>query len=230
MFNRLRRISKDSACSLATSTPPTNARDHALSNAKTTTFYDLPPELRIKIYELVARETKLSLFLISPTPKPPSLLFVSRQTRAEYRPILLSLSPVQARIQNYDFRPLIRLVGSLYSTELKALRANSNLTISLHLADLEITKRDQLSLLRRWAVKRAEHLDRLQWSYRLVVGQSGKILYPATEERLRKLGRSIVAVRGLQSAIHESLAAELQPVSDVLLARYGEWQAAKTRV
>lgn len=223
MFDKLRRKRKDSASPLATSTPPTGSKDYASSKPKTATFYDLPPELRIKIYELIAKTTKLSLFSNPPNLKPPALLFATRQIRTEYRPILLSLSPLQAHIQNYDFRPLIRLVGSLYSTKLKALRANKNLTISLHLNDfVEVTNRDQLTLLRRWAVKRAEHLDRLQWSYQLVVERPGRVLYPAAaaEERLRKLWNSIVAVRGLRNAVHESLAAELQPVLDVLLARY----------
>lgn len=228
MLDKLRRKSKN-ATSFATATPPRALKNHAPFKSETITFYDLPSELRIKIYELIAKQTNLSLFSSSPKTRTPYLLFVTRQVRAEYRPILLSLAPVQAHIHNYDFRPLIRLVGSLYSTELKALRTNNNLVISLHLADLEVTKRDQLTLLRRWAVKRAEHLDRLQWSYQLVVDQPGRILYPAAEDRLGKLWKSILAVRRLQSGVHESLSAELQPVLDVLLAKYVEWQAAKTR-
>jgi hypothetical protein len=228
MFNKLRRKSRDPASPLATAAPP-KPKDHVQSRFKTITFYDLPPEIRIKIYELVADETRLSLFFNSAKPKPPPLLFVTRQVRAEYRPILLSLAPVQAHIYNYDFTPLMRLVGSLYSTELKALRANNSLTISLHLANFEVTKREGMTLLRRWAVKRAEHLDRLQWSYELEVDQPGRVPYLAAQERLRKLGQSTLAVRILQSGVHESLAAELQPVLEALLARYGDWQAAKTK-
>lgn len=229
MFNKLRRKRKDSASPLATSSPPRLIKDRTHQpKPKITTFYDLPPELRIKIYELIAKETTLCLFFNPPQRQPPSLLFATRQTRSEYRPILLSLAKVQAKVYNYDFRPLIRLVGSLYSTELKALRANANLTISLHLSDLEVTGRERMTLLRRWAVKRAEHLDRLQWSYELAVDPPARVLYPAAEERLRKLWQSILAVRRLQDGVHESLAAELQPVLDALLARYVGWQAAKT--
>jgi hypothetical protein len=226
MFNKLRRKSKDE---LATATPPRpkDCNLHASARA-TVTFYDLPAELRIKIYELVAAETRLSHFSNSSKLKTPSLLFVTRQVRAEYRPILLSLAPVQAHIYNYDFTPLIRLIGSLYSTELKALRTNNSLTISLHLTDYEVTKRDNMTLLRRWAVKRAEHLDRLPWSYELAVDQPGGIFYSAARERLRKLGQSILAVEVLQSDLHESLAAELQPVWEALHAREWDWDAAKT--
>jgi hypothetical protein len=229
MFNKLRRRSRDPASQLATVAPP-RSKDHTqdVSTRSTITFYDLPPELRIKIYELVAKETTLSLFSDSPKLKAPSLLFTTRQIRAEYRPILLSFAPVQAHIYTYDFSPLIRLVGSLYSTELKALRTNNSLTISLHLTGLEVIQREKMALLRRWVVKRAEHLDRLQWSYELA-DQSGRIPYLAAQDRLRKLGQSTLAVRILQSGVHESLAAELQPVLEALLARYGDWQAAKTR-
>jgi hypothetical protein len=230
MFNKLRRKSRNPASLLATAAPP-QSRDHIhyVSTRRTITFLDLPPELRIKIYELVAKETTLSLFSNSPKLKPPSLLFTTRQIRAEYRPILLSSAPVQAHIYNYDFSPLIRLVGSLYSTELKALRTNNSLTILLHLTDFEVYQREKMSLLRRWAVKRAEHLDALQWSYELAVDQPGRISYLAAQARLRKLGHSTLAVRMLQSGVHEGLAAELQPVLEALLARYGDWEAAKTR-
>jgi hypothetical protein len=229
MFNKLRRKSKDQASPLATATP-SHPKHHDLddSTRKPITFYDLPAELRIKVYELVASETKLSLFSNSPKPQPPSLLFVTRQIRAEYRPILLSLAPVQAHIYDYDFSPLIRLIGSLYSTELKALRTNNSLIISVHLTDYEVTKRDNMTLLRRWAVKRSEHLDRLPWSYELAVDPPGGIFYPAARERLRRLGQSILAVEVLQSGLHESLAAELRPVWEALHAREWEWDAAKT--
>ena len=229
MFNKLRRKSKDTASPLATAAPP-DIRDHSLhaSALEAVTFYDLPAELRIKIYELVANESRLSLFSNSPKLKTQSLLFVTRQVRAEYRPILLSLAPVQAHIYDYDFSPLIRLIGSLYSTELKALRTNTNLTISLHLTDYEVTKRDNMTLLRRWAVKRSGHLDRLPWSYELAVDQPGGIFYPAARERLRKLGQSILAVESLQSGLHEGLAAELQPVWEALHAREWAWDTAKT--
>jgi hypothetical protein len=230
MFNKLRRKSRDPASPLATAAPP-QSKDHTqdVSTRSAITFYDLPPELRIKIYELVAKETTLSLFSNSSKLKTPSLLFTTRQIRAEYRAILLSFAPVQAHIYNYDFSPLIRLVGSLYSTELKALRSNNSLTISLHLTDFEVYQREEMSLLRRWAVKRAEHLDRLQWSYELAVDRPGRISYIYAQERLRKLGHSTLAVRMLQSDVHEGLAAELQPVLEALLARYGHWEAAKTR-
>ena len=224
MFTKLRRKSKDPARPLATAAPqqPKDLYMHAYTR-RSITFYDLPPELRIKIYELVATETNLSLFSKSPKLKMPSFLFVTRQIRAEYRPILLSLSPVQAHVYNYDFSSLIRLVGSLYSTELKALRTNHSLTISLHLTDWEVTKREPMTLLRRWAVKRAEYLDRLSWSYELAVDQPGRVLHPVLLERWRKLGQSVLAVTTLQRGLHESLAAELEPVLEALVERYADW-------
>lgn len=230
MFNKLRRKSKaslDSVTSVASqsSSSSTSAKR---SIAKPVNFFDLPSELRIIIYELVAYEgTGLSLFYTSPKHiNAPALLLVTRQTRTEYRPILLSHVPVRVHIKNYNFRPLMRVVGSLYSTELKALRTNASLTIVLHLKDFNVTDRDSITLLRRWAVKRAEHLDRLPWSYELAQSESSKLPMASAVAQICRLEKSIIAVRALQRSVHESLAAEIEPVASVLLARCTYWQAA----
>ena len=80
-----------------------------------------------------------------------------------------------------------------------------------------------MTLLRRWAVKRAEYLDRLPWSYELAVDQPGRVLHPVLLERWRKLGQSVLAVTTLQRGLHESLAAELEPVLEALVERYADW-------
>ena len=164
MFDKLRRRSKASViptdsveftCTLRK--PPTTSNDRANSSKPNkTSFYDLPSELRIHIYELVARDTRLSIFSASPKHiKTPPLLLTSRQVRNEYRPVLLSLAPIRAHVGNYNFKPIMRVVGSLYSTELKALRKNNRLTIVLHLKNFDVTSEHCMTSLRRWAVKRA---------------------------------------------------------------------------
>ncbi|GAB7327542.1 hypothetical protein MBLNU13_g11406t1 [Cladosporium sp. NU13] len=235
MFDKLRRRRKASVVSIASvkstcdpQTPPTTNNNHA-SSSKTdkTSFYDLPSELRIHIYELVARDTRLSPFFASPKNiKTPALLLTSRQIRNEYRPVLLSLAPIQAHVGNYDFKPIMRVVGSLYSTELKALRKNNNLTIVLHLKNFDVTSEHCMTSLRRWAVKRAEHLDRLPWSYELVNPTSSSLPMASAVAQMCRLEKSIAAVHALQKSVHESLAAEIEPVAELLLARCVYWRAA----
>jgi hypothetical protein len=233
MFDKLRRRSKASVASIASpkpmaQTPPTTSNKHANSlERKTTSFYDLPSELRIHIYELVARDTRLSLFSApSKHVKTPALLLVSGQIRNEYRPILLSLAPVRAHISNYDFKPIMRVVGSLYSTELKALRKNNSLTIVLHIKNFDVTSENCMTSLRRWAVKRAEHLDRLPWSYELVHSTSSSLPMALAVAQMCRLEKSIAAVRALQRSVHESLAAEIEPIAELLFTRCAYWQAA----
>lgn len=230
MFDKLRwksRASVEPSVNVASSTSSTLA-DSQKPNA--TSFYNLPSELRINIYELVAHDTKLSLFAARSRTQAPSLLFVSRQVLAEYRPILLSIAPVRVHVQNYDFRPLMRVVGSLYSSELKALRANPNLTIMLNLKDFNVTDRTSLASLRRWAVKRAEHLDRLPWSYKLVKSLPSRVHYTIAVAQLDRLERSMTAVRTLQKSVHESLVAEIEPIACLLLERCISWEAAISHV
>jgi hypothetical protein len=231
MFDKIRRRSKTSASSITSiASQSSTTSDYAnTSRPKNISFYDLPSELRISIFELVASDTRLSLFS-SPSKhiKIPALLLATRQTRAEYRPILLSLAPIRVHIKNYNFRPLIRVVGSLYSTELKALRKNASLTIVLHLKDFNVIDRGSIDLLRRWAVKRAEYLDRLPWSYDLAYSEPRRLPMTSAMAQTCALEKSSVAVRMLQKSVHESLAAEIEPIASLLAARCVYWQAAIT--
>ena len=235
MFDKLRRRRKTSVAPIASVKPTCTAQTSATtnknhvnsSNRNKTSFYDLPSELRIQIYELVARDSRLSLFFALPKNiKTPALLLTSRQVRNEYRPVLLSLAPIRAHVGNYNFKPIMRVVGSLYSTELKALRKNSNLTIVLHLKNFDVTSEHCMTSLRRWAVKRAEHLDRLPWSYELVSSTSSSLPMASAVAQMCRLEKSIAAVHALQKSVHESLAAEIEPIVELLLARCVYWRAA----
>ena len=216
-----------SATSLPKALPATSSNYANSSKTHITSFCDLPSELRIHIYELVGQDTRLSLFSASPKHiKSPALLLTSRQIRNEYRPVLLSLAPVRVHIDNYDFRPLIRVIGSLYSTELKALRKNNRHTIVLHLKNFDITSEKCMTSLRRWAVKRAEHLDRLPWSYELAQPAASSLPMASAVAQMCRLEKSIAAVHALQKSVHESLAAEIEPVAEVLRARCAYWENA----
>jgi hypothetical protein len=136
---------------------------------RTLTFFDLPAELRNAIYEHVAKETRILVPL--PSKKPPkvlpptpSLLLVSKQTRQEYLSLLLEHATIAFQVRDLDFHHVIRITGSLYSSELKSLRCNANLTIRLWLDKVDPDLKS-MAALRRWLVNRSSALDRLNFEY-----------------------------------------------------------------
>lgn len=125
MFRRLRRSTKQSQTS--------KCEALNLTGRRRTSFFDLPAELRNHIYALAVQHIQQLRIVprTSPIPVPikrkhnrqndriPALFVTSRQCRAEYLPILLATAPIEIRILDFDFRSLGRIIGSLYSSELK---------------------------------------------------------------------------------------------------------------
>jgi len=214
MLNKLRRKSKDSPQAIATQRPQT-AKSHTTAITSRShnglTLFDLPAEIRNFIYELCASSTSL---VVSDPKKTtcPTLLLTSRQVRKEYAPVLLSSAPIVVHVSNFDFRPTCRLIGSLYSTELKALRANVRLVIKLHITKLP--SKDDIAHLRRWATRRSEHMDRLAWTYK--IDRPRVMTRSLAQQRAELMGAIIRAVELLHGELHESLQFELEPVLAVL--------------
>lgn len=195
------------------------------------TFFDLPAEIRNVIYEDIARDTVITVPLTTnkngkkATPVGmvlgigpiPSLLVVSRQTRGEYLPLLLELATVKVTIKEFDFRNLIRMLGSLYITNLKALRKNERLRLQL-LA--EKCNKDSIVSLRRWLDSRATSLDRLPWSYSICWKSKNQIPETCTEDKVMKiqiqrrsvLEQNLEAIAQLHKNVGENLQFELQPI------------------
>ena len=148
------------------------------------TFFDLPPEIRNVIYEDVAREARICIPLSSKKnndklpPQTPSMILVSKRTRQEYTPLLLECAEISIVVKEFDFRHLIRIISSLYRTELKAVRLNNQLTIHLR---GERCSKDSLANLRRWLVNRSEGMDRLPWQYDIVWTKNTQIVPTSTQ-------------------------------------------------
>lgn len=138
-------------------------------------FFDLPAELRNKIYEYNTIDLRLRLFdrrihkwAAQRSAAIPGLLLASRRCRQEYLPILLATAPIECPIYSFDFKNVMRVASGLYSMERKALRANENLVLVLVLARTNARgSHERITNLRRWAAQRADSLDRLPWSYRV---------------------------------------------------------------
>ena len=178
MFQKFRRNSRQlfdtggggrrsSLATVQSASDPNPASIKTVPAFRNLTFFDLPAELRNIVYQEVASQTALQLR--SPgrkpgkqPPPPPALLQASRQARHEYLPLLLEFSRITVVVKEFDFRNLTRIVGSLYATELKSLRANERLRVAF--LGVKCTKESLVSL-RRWLVSRSEGLDRLPFHY-----------------------------------------------------------------
>ncbi|EMC92989.1 hypothetical protein BAUCODRAFT_269352 [Baudoinia panamericana UAMH 10762] len=178
MLRKFRRGSKDtypyptprngSVATLPSTTEPAPLVEGKL------TFFDLPAELRNEVYNVVASDTHLTLPSSEQRSKklfirPTGLLLASRQCRKEYLPLLFSTATVILNIKDFDFQNLLRVTGSLYSTELKSLRTNNNLLIRLRTCNCT---RENMQSLRRWLISRANGLDRLPWQYEVLLGDA----------------------------------------------------------
>lgn len=111
-----------------------------LQNSKSS-FLDLPAEIRLSIYEIIADNTEL--ILASPSKKSsklPTLALTSRQVRSELISTLCKRASIACLVQNFDFRH----VQTLMRAHADDLHHNPNLTI-------------QLLVSRSWY----EHMERL---------------------------------------------------------------------
>lgn len=97
-------------------------------------FFSLPAELRIKIYTHAAEDIYLTILKRGRAGTIriiPGLLLVSQRCRMEFLPIMLANSALTVIVVALNFSNVMRVVGGLYKTELKALRSNNHLTIIL---------------------------------------------------------------------------------------------------
>lgn len=169
MLTRIRRVSRQfKGSKRRDSVFATVDTDHKPSIAEPVTFLGLPPELRNNIYEFAASDTVLSLAPAKPRkqPQPTNLLLVSKQTRAEYLPILLSLATCTAQVAGYDFRNLIRVLGRTSHKDMGALKSNRNLWVDLLIS--HVPNRDYRNGLRHWLDYRKRNTESsniLAWQY-----------------------------------------------------------------
>lgn len=176
MFRRLRRSTKQGQ------TGKSEAPN--LTGRRRTSFFDLPAELRNHIYALAVQHVQQLRIVPRTSLIPntrnrngrndpiPALIVTSRQCRAEYLTILLATAPIEMRILDFDFRSLGRIIGSLYSSELKALRSNARLTLRLYFSSPSSSSVPNTFLefgLYTWIKSRSAGMDRIPWRYALPV-------------------------------------------------------------
>lgn len=185
------------------------------------TFFDLPAEIRNAIYDIIASQTVLTLPRVqkpahNKKDPPPicGLLLASRQCRLEFLPLFLSTAKVVISIKDFDFRNLMRVVGSLYSTELKALRQNNSLVIHLWTNNCA---REHLLILRRWLNQRADAMDRLPWQYEVPLLPTMTVM--GQIRQLRELEYYKRKLEELRTRLDENLQWELQNITEAFEAK-----------
>lgn len=194
------------------------------------TFFDLPPEIRNVIYEDVTSEMKLYVSCTSakkkeketkiPPQNTPALLLASKQVRVEYLPLLLERATISFAVRDFDFRNLMRVSSSLYSSELKALRHNPHLTVRLLATK---PSKDSLANLRRWAQRRTDDMYTFPVSYALVWPKQTQLVPTSTSvHRINTyIQRRTVAMQNLEALaalikdVPEALQWELGPVMEL---------------
>ncbi|KAF7188884.1 hypothetical protein HII31_09807 [Pseudocercospora fuligena] len=226
MLKKFRRSSKASTTS---ATPPSSRHGSVATtiSTKTTTssrtktnFFSLPAELRNQIYNLAAKGIVLRLLDRKSQKLPkrrkttidtvPSLFITSRQCRSEYLPILLSTAKIEVQVIDFDFSNIIRIIGSLYCTELKSLRLNPNLMLALSFTPRSSDKLGIMEAnLRRWAAHRSQGLDRLPWRYRLGAKPDSSVFVVSYH-------RCMAVLKMVKCKVEEGLGWELQRIMDVV--------------
>lgn len=225
MWKKIRRNSKqllEPRRGSSVGIPPEPGRQSTTISERKLTFFDIPAELRNVIYEDVASSTSLHVLLHTKKPNKlppptPSLFLVCKQTRQEYVPLLLEYATISLLVKGFDFRDVMRITSSLYSTELKALRNNKQLTIQLV---AEKTSKDGVASLRRWLVDRSNGLDRLGWHYSIAWPKATQIFPTSTQvhrintyiQRRSILNQNLEAMSQLHHNVDETLQFELQPI------------------
>jgi hypothetical protein len=124
--------------------------DEALPSGQGASFLELPPEIRNAIYEILAVDTALTLYPTKPRKPltPVALLLACRQTRREFRKLLLANAQILINISEYHFNNLVRVLENLRDDDLDALKLNGNIWILLHIS--QVPSRDDRKNLRGW--------------------------------------------------------------------------------
>ncbi|KAK5128567.1 hypothetical protein LTR85_003238 [Meristemomyces frigidus] len=217
ILKKLRRSSKDAISELQPGSRPDSLATQpsilAATDASRPTFFDLPAEIRNAIYELCTTGTTLSLPASKKErnklpPEVSGLLVASRQCRKEYLPLLYSTAPVIVEVRDFDFTNIMRVVSSLYSRELKALRENPHLCIRLRTRNCTT---DNLNALRRWLANRADSLDRLPWRYEVAVPASNGVI-ARCRLNMREMEYYAARLARLQVRLEDTLQWELESI------------------
>nr|OQO25856.1 hypothetical protein B0A51_07942 [Rachicladosporium sp. CCFEE 5018]OQO28178.1 hypothetical protein B0A51_04598 [Rachicladosporium sp. CCFEE 5018] len=124
-----------------------------------TTFYDLPPELRVEIYKLALLNTHLHILAEPSASQPPhSLTLTTKQIRLEVLPLLHSTCPITASITDFDFTPLLTWLRTMPPDQETNLCKNDRLTVILKTTINEKKEKTSNSSRNSSALKRWLHL------------------------------------------------------------------------
>jgi len=132
---------------------------------RSTSFFDLPPELRIEIYRLVLENVTIKILPAntSEQPSPHALACTSRQIRSEILPIMHSDCPIQAYVTDFNFDGILAWMNRIPPNQQSNLCKNDRLRIWLHVTE---APGNFGGSLRKWLQVRADpHRSQPRWQY-----------------------------------------------------------------
>ncbi|EMC99308.1 hypothetical protein BAUCODRAFT_398848 [Baudoinia panamericana UAMH 10762] len=134
---------------------------------KQTSFFDLPAELRIHIYELVLVNVRIQILPLESKDHrtPHALILASRQVRNEVLPIIHSKCRIRANVTDFNFSGLVAWMDRIPSGQQAMLCKNEQLEINL-CTSLKPDSRSFAVGLRKWLEMRKDpHRSQPNWQY-----------------------------------------------------------------
>lgn len=141
--------------------PPT-----VIDQPKSTTFFDLPAELRIEIYKLVLDNVIIHVLPLQSQERhcPHALVRTSRQVRNEALPIIHASCEIRAVVTDFNFGGMLAWIDRIPSQAQGYLSKNENLSIRLCTSTTNPNGDEQS--LRRWLKMRADrYRAQPNWQY-----------------------------------------------------------------
>ncbi|USW49565.1 Putative 2EXR domain-containing protein [Septoria linicola] len=143
----------------------------------TTSFFDLPAELRIEIYKLALERVVIHILPTNSkngtdTPDdnprrlqmPHSLTRASRQVRNEVLPLMHASCPIKCAVTDFNFDGLLQWIKRVPPHEETHLKKNKNLQITLNTAEPNVPK--IMDSMRKWLHMRADRCrPQPDWKY-----------------------------------------------------------------
>ena len=145
-----------------------------------TCFFDLPPELRIEIYNLALESITIHILPHNSPDRhcPLALVLTSRQVRNEVLPIIHSNCEIRANVTDFNFEGMLSWIQRIPPDQEANLRKNDKLSIQLHTT---IKPGNFGDSLRRWLHLRADACrPQPRWRY------EGPVPKPKVANELRR--------------------------------------------
>lgn len=155
-----------------------------------TTFYDLPPELRLEVYKLILENTIIHILPAESDDerrKPHALMRASKVVRNEALPIIYTTCSITANVTDFNFTGMLAWMQRVPPHQEHYLARNSDLKICLSTSGPTSSNKGAhfCRNLRQWLHLRSDkHRKQPQWKY-----SGPQLPRPVANDLKRRVGR-----------------------------------------